>query len=264
MLFVNFIILAIAVILIVLAGVINPMFLIGGIPLILLSFIFWFGFLVIAPNQAYVLFLCSKYKGTLKFSGYYWVNPFLYCKYVSLRINNLESQILTVNDKRGNPIEIGVIIVWRLINTAKAFLEVQSYMDYIRVQSEAAIRHTANSFSYDMGDKENETTFLNSPEIINEGLKKELQEKLDFAGVLVEEARISHLAYSKVVAENMLRRQIADAVIAARKKIVFGSISMIEETLNELKKRNIVNLSEEKKSRLAGNLLNILCSGHNE
>lgn len=178
---------------------------------------------------------------------------------ISMRARNLNGEKLKVNDKRGNPIEIAAVVVWRVQDTAQALFDVENFNEYVRIQSESAVRHLASSYAYDHGD-EDEFTLRGSVEEVSLGLQKELQERLKKAGVFVEEARLTHLAYAPEIANAMLRRQQAEAIIAARQKIVHGAVSMVEMALQELFERNVVHLDEERKAAMVSNLLVVLCS----
>jgi len=233
--------------------------------LLLLLFIFIsFGYFVLQPNEAKVLILFGKYKGTVRQDGFYWTNP-LKLAYprsfytISLRIRNFEVEKLKVNDKRGNPIEIGAVVVWRVQNTAQALFDVDRYEQFVKIQSDAALRHLASRYPYDHGEDESEIALRSDIDEVSAQLKKELQERLDKAGVLVEEARLTHLAYAPEIASAMLRRQQAEAVIAARKMIVKGAVSMVEMALENLLEKKVVELDEERKAAMVSNLLVVLC-----
>ena len=221
------------------------------------------GFLPIQPNEARVLVLVGEYQGTARESGFYWGNPF-YSKVppqryrISLRVRNMNSEKLKVNDKRGNPIEIAAVIVWRVHDTAQVIFDVDNYENYVRIQSESAVRHLASAYAYDHGE-DNEVTLLSGIDEVSEALRKELQDRLSKAGVVVEEARLTHLAYAPEIAQAMLRRQQAEAVIAARQKIVHGAVSMVEMALRELAEKQVVNLDDERKAAMVSNLMVVLC-----
>ncbi|MFO1475709.1 MAG: SPFH domain-containing protein [Verrucomicrobiota bacterium] len=217
------------------------------------------GFFALQPNEARVLILFGAYKGTVRDSGFHWANPF-YARTgrVSLRAHNFNSDKLKVNDKQGNPVEIAAVVVWRVADTAQALFDVADYQSYVRVQSESAIRHLANSYAYDHGE-EHELTLRSGAEEIANAMKAQLQDRLIKAGVAVDEARITHLAYAPEIAQAMLRRQQAEAVIAARQKIVQGAVSMVEMALRELSERSVVKLDEERKAAMVSNLLVVLC-----
>jgi regulator of protease activity HflC (stomatin/prohibitin superfamily) len=230
--------------------------------LILLSAILvTIGFLVLPPNEAGVLVLFGKYVGTVKANGFWWVNPFTSKKKISLRARNLNGPKLKVNDRSGNPIEIAAVVVWKVQDTFEAMFEVDDYMGYVDTQSESAIRHLASSYPYDSWeDEEIElVTLRGSRDEVSDALQKELQERLGKAGVVVLEARLSHLAYAPEVAEAMLKRQQASAIVAARKKIVDGAVGMVEMALAQLSAKNVVELDEDRKAAMVSNLLVVLC-----
>jgi len=216
------------------------------------------GFVTLLPNEACLLTLFGSYAGTARESGFWWTNPFMMKRKISLRSRNLEGGKLKVNDKQGNPIEIAAVVVWRIADTAQACFDVESFEDYVRVQSESAVRHLANSYAYDHGE-EHETTLRSGVDEVSHALCRELQERLAKAGVHVEEARLTHLAYAPEIAQAMLRRQQAEAVIAARQKIVHGAVSMVQMALQDLSDRNVVHLDEERKAAMVSNLLVVLC-----
>ena len=230
-----------------------------GLGLKSLAVILLLGHFTLQPNEARVLILFGAYRGTVRKSGFHWANP-LYSRRtkISLRAHNFNSDKLKVNDKRGNPIEIAAVVVWRVNDTAQALFDVVDYEKYVTIQSESAIRHLASSYAYDHGE-ENEVTLRSGADEVAVTLKKELQERLAKAGVLVEEARITHLAYAPEIAQAMLRRQQADAVIAARQKIVHGAVSMVDMALRELSEKAVVQLDEERKAAMISNLLVVLC-----
>ncbi len=217
------------------------------------------GFFTLEPNEASVLTLFGKYTGTVREQGFWWVNPLNSKAKISLRARNFDSERLKVNDKNGNPIEISAVVVWRVEDTAQASFEVDDFVEYIQVQSESAIRHLATSYPYDL--TEGETASLRSSiEEVSEALGNEIRERVGAAGVSVSEARINHLAYAPEIAQVMLQRQQADAIIAARQKIVDGAVGMVEMALERLKDQNVVDLDEERKAAMASNLLTVLCS----
>jgi regulator of protease activity HflC (stomatin/prohibitin superfamily) len=218
------------------------------------------GLVIVNPNESKVLTLFGKYVGTVKQDGFFWVNPFTVKKKVSLRAFNLNGQQLKVNDKVGNPIEIAAVIVWQITETAKAVFAVENYLQYVNIQSEAAVRHLANSFPYDNIEDENATiTLRGGAEQVSVLLEKELNERLDRAGITVLEARISHLAYAPEIAHTMLQRQQASAIISARRLIVEGAVGMVEMALARLSEKKIVELDEERKAAMVSNLLVVLC-----
>ncbi|MBK7104906.1 MAG: SPFH domain-containing protein [Ignavibacteriae bacterium] len=230
-----------------------------GIFLFLLSFLLYFGFFTVEPNEAIVLILFGKYVGTEKTVGFRWANPFYTKKKISLRVRNFDSEKLKVNDQKGNPIEISAVVVWKVDDTAEAVFEVDDYLNYVHVQSESAIRHLATSYPYDNSEG-NELSLRSSIDIVSEHLQKEIHERVSAAGVTVLEARINHLAYSPEIAQAMLQRQQAEAIIAARQKIVEGAVSMVEMALERLKKQNVIELDEERKANMVSNLMVVLCS----
>jgi len=218
------------------------------------------GLIIVNPNESKVLTLFGKYVGTVKQDGFFWVNPFTVKKNVSLKAFNLNGQQLKVNDKVGNPIEIAAVIVWQIKDTASAVFAVENYLQYVNIQSEAAVRHLANSFPYDNFEDETATiTLRGGSEQVGLLLEKELNERLDRAGIEVLEARISHLAYAPEIAHTMLQRQQASAIISARKLIVEGAVGMVEMALQKLSEKNIVELDEERKAAMVSNLLVVLC-----
>jgi regulator of protease activity HflC (stomatin/prohibitin superfamily) len=236
----------------------NLYLLFGGIMVIALGSFMCYGFITLQPNEARVIILFGAYKGTVRTSGFLWTNPLNTKRRISLRSRNLNGQKLKVNDKRGNPIEIATVIVWRVEDTAQACFDVENYENYVTIQSESALRHLASSYAYDHGN-ENEQTLQASVDEISVALQKELQERASKAGVLIEEARLSHLAYAPEIAQVMLRRQQAEAIIDARQKIVHGAVTMVQMALQELAEKGIVQLDEERKATMVGNLLVVLC-----
>lgn len=230
----------------------------GGLLTGITAIIFCSGFFTLQPNQARVLTLFGDYRGSVKKDGFHWTNPFMKKLPVSLRLRNLEGERLKVNDKRGNPIEIAAVVVWRVQETAQATFDVDSFENFVKVQSESAVRHLANSYAYDHGE-ENEITLRSGMDEVSAALRQELQDRLAKAGVEVEEARITHLAYAPEIAQTMLRRQQAEAVIAARKMIVHGAVSMVDMALRELAEKNVVTLDDERKAAMVSNLLVVLC-----
>ena len=221
------------------------------------------GLYTLQPNEAAILQLFGDYRGTSRVPGLRGTNPFYSRKKLSLRARNLNGERLKVNDKRGNPIEIAAVVVWKVDDTAKAAFDVDDYETFVKVQSEAAVRHLASSFAYD----EDETTgaptgptLLGSADVVAKALVRELQARLDQAGVVVEEARLTHLAYAPEIAQVMLRRQQAEAIIAARQKIVHGAVSMVEMALAELSAKRVVDLDDERKAAMVQNLMTVLCA----
>lgn len=237
-----------------------PYLLFGMIPLLIFAFCAT-GFFIVNPNESVVLVLFGDYQGTIKENGFYWANPFYSKKKISLRARNLNSELIKVNDKLGNPIMIGVVLVWRVTDTFKAAFEVDFYEKFVDIQSEAAVRNLAGRYPYDaFDDDEAEVSLRSGGEVVNEVLEAELVERLSMAGIEVIEARISHLAYSSEIASAMLQRQQATAIVAARLKIVEGAVSMVELALAELSEKEIVDLDEEKKAAMVSNLMVVLCS----
>lgn len=219
------------------------------------------GLFFITPNNSRVLILFGNYKGTVKEHGFYWVNPFFMKKPISLRAHNFDSERVKVNDKVGNPILIGVILVWRVKDTFKASFEVDNFTEFVRIQSDAAVRKLAGRYPYDnFEDDEAEITLRSGLDEVNETLELELTERLAIAGIEVIEARIGYLAYASEIASAMLQRQQASAIVAARHKIVEGAVSMVEMALDQLNEKQIVELDEEKKAAMVSNLMVVLCS----
>jgi len=263
----------------------------GAALMVALGIFSCFGFFTLEPNEARVLILFGAYKGTARTNGFHWANP-LYARNrgavpgstavaktvkvgplsmsdgrltqpklktkLSLRVHNFNSQTLKVNDKRGNPVEIAAVVVWRVEDTAQAVFDVEDYESYVQVQSETSIRSIASLYAYDHGE-EHELTLRGGGDEVAHALKKELEVRLSKAGVVVEEARLTHLAYAPEIAPAMLRRQQAEAVIAAREKIVLGAVSMVEMALSELARKDVVKLDEERKAAMVSNLLVVLC-----
>lgn len=221
--------------------------------------ILWLGFFMVHPNEARVLQLFGAYVGTAREPGLRWANPFYTKKAVSVRIRNFESGKLKVNDSRGSPIEIAAVVVWRVIDTAEAIFEVDDYEQFVTIQSESALRNLTTTYPYEPHEDDG-IALRSHPAEIAQALREEIQDRLEEAGVDVIEARISHLAYAPEIAHAMLRRQQASAVIAARRQIVAGAIGMVKMALDELGSERIVELDEERKAAMAGNLLTVLCS----
>ncbi|MFM7396743.1 MAG: SPFH domain-containing protein [Gammaproteobacteria bacterium] len=250
-----------------------------GVVLIVLFFVSFAGFFTLEPNEARVLVLFGDYKGTVRKDGFHFGNPF-YSNgksmhvtgkdgalvtlkkssrmKISLRSRNLNGDRLKVNDKKGNPIEIAAVVVWRVQDTAQAMFDVDDYEEYVRIQSESAVRHLGSQYAYDHGE-EHEITLRSGTDEVSEALQAELQTRLSRAGVVVEEARLTHLAYAPEVAQAMLRRQQAEAVLAARQKIVQGAVSMVEMALTDLARRGVVELDAERKAAMVSNLMVVLC-----
>lgn len=235
----------------------SPWFIIVFVLAIFLSI----GFFFVYPNGSRVMTLFGEYKGTVKEHGFYWVNPFYVRKGISLRARNFDSERLKVNDKLGNPINISVILVWRVKDTYRAAFEVDIFENFVRVQTDAAVRKLANMYAYDnFDDNESDVTLRSGMEEVNVNMEREVSERLHIAGIEVLEARIGYLAYAQEIASAMLRRQQATAIVAARMKIVEGAVWMVEEAINQLSKREIVHLDEDKKAAMVSNLLTVLCA----
>ncbi|MGB0973436.1 MAG: SPFH domain-containing protein [Flavobacteriaceae bacterium] len=237
----------------------NPLFI---ITIVLPVFIIIPGFVLVQPNNSRVLLLFGKYIGTVKKNGLYWANPFYTKKKISLRASNFDSERLKVNDKLGNPIMISTILVWKVENTYKAAFDVDNFENFVRVQTDAAVRKLASMYPYDNfadeGHKE-DITLRSSVNEVSDALEKEIEERLSIAGIQVLEARIGYLAYAQEIANAMLKRQQATAIVAARHKIVQGAVSMVEMALEELGKKEIVDLDEDRKAAMVSNLMVILC-----
>jgi len=237
----------------------NPLYI---IPIVLAVFIVLPGFVLVQPNNSRVLLLFGKYIGTIKKNGLYWANPFYSKKKISLRASNFDSERLKVNDKLGNPIMISTILVWKVENTYKAAFDVDNFENFVRVQTDAAVRKLASMYPYDnFADEghQEDITLRSSVNEVSDALEKEIDERLSIAGIKVLEARIGYLAYAQEIASAMLKRQQATAIVAARHKIVQGAVSMVEMALEELGKKQIVDLDEERKAAMVSNLMVILC-----
>ncbi|HEY5029956.1 MAG TPA: SPFH domain-containing protein, partial [Candidatus Angelobacter sp.] len=248
------------------------------------------GLFTLQPNQARVLVLFGAYKGTVRISGFHWGNPFysrgpqagntlqariaaakgiatapaseqktMGMNKISLRARTLNGDKLKVNDKRGNPIEIAAVVVWRVEDTAQAMFDVDNYQNYVPIQSESALRHLASLYAYDHSEEDTEITLRSNVDEVSKSLRDELQERLSKAGVVVDEARLTHLAYAPEIAQAMLRRQQAEAVIAARTKIVQGAVSMVDMALKELAEKHVVTLDDERRAAMVSNLMVVLC-----
>jgi len=237
----------------------SPWIVAGAVLLLVIDGACWFGLTVVPPNTARVVLLFGNYKGSLKSPGFWWVNPLTNRRHVSLKVRNFESGKLKVNDHIGNPIEIAAIVVWRVVETAEAVFRVDDYEHFVHVQTESAVRNLATTFPYD-AHQEGELSLRGSAAEVSQRLKQEIQERLSEAGVEVIEARISHLAYAPEIANAMLRRQQATAIIAARQKIVEGAVGMVEMALELLSAKGVVQLDEERKATMVSNLLVVLCS----
>ncbi len=232
---------------------------VGAVFLFILSVVTSIGFFILQPNEAGVLLLFGEYKGSVKLNGFWWVNPLIIKKKISLRLRNLNMQRLKVNDHAGNPIEIAAVVIWMVQDTFAATFEVDDYVDYVSTQSETALRHLASSFPYDSWEEHTMVSLRGNIDEVSQALVKELQERLSKAGVTVLEARLSHLAYSPEIAEAMLKRQQASAIVAARTKIVDGAVGMVQMALERLSAEHVVELDEERKASMVSNLLVVLC-----
>jgi regulator of protease activity HflC (stomatin/prohibitin superfamily) len=246
-----------------------------GIILFIINCLFWGGFMQIEPNEARVLVFFGKYRGTVKEDGFFWVNPFYAKKNLTLRARNLDAEPIKVNDKKGNPVMIGQVLVWRVVDTYKSTFDIfsienrgdtvtskmQSYERFVRVQSDAALRYVAGMYAYDNMESEDEKLTLRSGgEEINEILEKQLNERLSIAGIEVMEARVNYLAYAPEIAAVMLRRQQADAIISAREKIVDGAVGMVKMAIEKLSEQGVIDLDDDKKAAMVSNLMVVLCS----
>ena len=231
----------------------------GSATLFLVLMVCLAGLFRVNPNEAQVLQLFGRYVGTVKTPGLRWTNPFYSKSAVSLRVRNFETSKLKVNDNHGNPIEIAAVVVWKVVDTAEAMFEVDDYVHYVHVQSEAAVRNLATSYPYD-AHTDDEVSLVGNLQEVSDRLRAENQDRLEKAGIDIIESRISHLAYAPEIAQAMLRRQQAGAIIAARRQIVEGAVGMVEHALDELAKKNVVQLDEERKAAMVSNLLVVLCS----
>ena len=253
----------------------NPgLFLFSEIVLLTLLFFSLIGFVMIEPNEARVMIFFGKYKGTLKQNGFFWVNPFYVKKKLVIRARNLDIEPIKVNDKKGNPVMIGLILVWRIKDTYKVMFDIDnktdaqskmnermnSYQQFVAIQSDAALRNIAGQFAYDNNEIDDDITLRSGGEEVNDRLEMELNKRLFLAGIEVVEARINYLAYAPEIAAVMLRRQQASAIIAAREKIVEGAVSMVKMALDKLSTEEIVELDDDKKAAMVSNLLVVLCA----
>jgi regulator of protease activity HflC (stomatin/prohibitin superfamily) len=242
-----------------LPGLLMVIVALATIPLFGLGMLLLKGLVMIEPNESKAVVLFGKYKGTIRHTGFHWINPFSACRHVSLRARNFDSTKLKVNDKRGNPIEIGAVVVWRVKDTAQALFDVDHYESYVALQTESAIRGTAAKHAYDSAI-EGEVSLRGDSDEVNAELMAQLAARLDHAGVEVLEVRISHLAYAPEIAGVMLRRQQAEAIIDARSRIVEGAVGMVKLALDDLDKQKVVALDDKQKAALVSNLLVVLCS----
>jgi regulator of protease activity HflC (stomatin/prohibitin superfamily) len=227
---------------------------------LIISLLLMPGFFFVNPNSSIVLVLFGEYKGSVKFNGFYWVNPFFSKKSFSLRARNFDSDKIKVNDKVGNPIQIGVILVWQVKDTFKSAFEVDNYEAFVKLQTDSAVRRLAGLYAYDNFDADAEVTLRSGHDEVNHALEENLRNRLEMAGIHVIEARIGHLAYAPEIAGAMLRRQQATAVVSARFKIVEGAVSMVQMALDHLSEKQIVELDEERKAAMVSNLMVVLCS----
>lgn len=235
----------------------NPFF----IPIVLIGAAMLPGFFFVNPNGSRVLVLFGKYMGTVKQNGFFWANPFYLRKSISLRARNFDSERVKVNDKIGNPILISVILVWRVKDTFAAAFEVDQYENFVRVQTDAAVRKLAGSYPYDnFDDEQAEITLRSGLDEVNHHLEQELEDRLAMAGIEIQEARIGYLAYAEEIANAMLRRQQATAIVAARHKIVEGAVSMVEMALDQISQKKLIELDDEKKAAMVSNLMVVLCA----
>ena len=259
--FITLLLLILSVILFIKGVVGNPNILLIGIGIF--GFVLWIilmpGFFTLQPNEAAALIFMGEYKGTVRVSGWHWQNPFYSKQKISLRSRNLNGEKLKVNDEMGNPIEIAAVVVWHVENTFEALFNVENYISYVKIQSESAIRHLAGLYPYDITDGEHQLSLRGSADEVSEALRKELQERLGKAGVVIDEARLSHLAYAPEIAAAMLQRQQASAIIAARQKIVEGAVGMVQMAINKLSENKVVVLDDEKKAQMVCNLMVVLC-----
>lgn len=235
----------------------------GWLALELIPLIMLIGLFIVNPNESMVLVLFGKYQGTVRTDGFFWVNPFNKRRKISLRAHNFDNEPIKVNDKLGNPIMIGAVVVWRVKDTYKAAFDVNDYLEFVGIQSEAALRRMAGHYPYDEfhdEGEEGEISLRSGGKEVNDELEQALDRRLAIAGIEVLEARISHLAYANEIAGAMLQRQQATAIVAARRKIVEGAVGMVEMALDELSKKDIVHLDDEKKAAMVSNLMVVLCS----
>jgi len=254
-----FLLVELVVLVLIIFGFIRGM-IIPAVVLVPLFILMTLGFTVVNPNQSCVMVLFGAYKGTIKSNGFYWVNPFFVRKKISLRARNFDSETIKVNDKLGNPIMIGLVLVWKVDDTYKASFGVDEYEHFVVVQSEAALRKLAGLYPYDnIEDESAKVTLRDGTEEVNDELEREIVERLDIAGIHVIEARINHIAYAQEIAQAMLKRQQATAIVAARYKIVEGAVSMVEMALEQLSQKKIVDLDDDKKATMVSNLMVVLC-----
>jgi regulator of protease activity HflC (stomatin/prohibitin superfamily) len=237
--------------------------LVSGLILFALGLLILIGLFVVQPNEARVLTLFGRYAGSVRSDGLWWVNPFTSKKKISLRVRNFQSEKMKVNDFNGNPIEIAAVIVWRVVDSAKALFDVENYETFVTIQAETAIRNISTKYPYETHDGDPAHSLRSHPDEVGDALKHELHSRLEIAGLEVMETRLSHLAYAAEIAQAMLRRQQAEAVIAARQKIVDGAVGMVEIALKRLQSEGVVNLDEERKAAMVNNLMVALVSESN-
>ncbi|MEE4216249.1 MAG: SPFH domain-containing protein [Xanthomonadales bacterium] len=240
----------------------SVLYIILNIVALVVMLILFMGFFMVHPNQAKVLQLFGTYVGSVRATGLRWANPFYSKEAVSLRVRNFESGQMKVNDSSGNPVDIAAVVVWKVVDSAEAVFEVDDYESFVQIQSEAALRNMTTSYPYEAHGGE-EIALRSHPQVIAEKLREEVQDRLDRAGVEVIEARISHLAYAQEIASAMLKRQQAQAIVAARRQIVDGAVGMVKMALTELKEQGVVDLDEERKASMVSNLLVVLCGVEN-
>ena len=241
-------------------SILSPMLGVVTVPIGVIWFVCLFGFYTLQPNEAAVLVLFGKYVGTDKTSGFRWANPFYRKIKVSMRARNLNMEPIKVNDLRGNPVEIAAVVVWRVQDTAQAVFDVDDFVHYVEVQSESALRHLAMAYPYDEYEDSDALSLRGSTDEISDALRKEIQDRVAQAGVDVMEAKLSHLAYAQEIAGAMLQRQQAEAIVAARTRIVDGAVGMVDMALDHLKQKGTVTLDEKQKADMVGNLLVVLCA----
>lgn len=258
MLVVLIIALLIAIFLVATPG--GPVKIAGGGLLLALTLFLCKGLFTLEPNQAAVMIFFGNYAGTVDISGFFWVNPFYSRTKVSLRINNWNTPVLKVNDERGNPVEIAAVIAWRVQDTARAVFDVESAMHYLQIQSESAVRQVASSHAYDDSEGEHRKSLRTDLEAIAELLRESIQQHVEVAGIVIEEAKIAHLAYAPEIASAMLRRQQAEAVVMARQKLVDGAVGMVEVALKNLEDKKIVSLTPDQRAVLVTNMMTVLLS----
>jgi regulator of protease activity HflC (stomatin/prohibitin superfamily) len=233
----------------------------AGVVAFISTFVVSTGFFTLQPNSAAVLLMFGEYRGTVRETGFFWANPFMKKERISLRTRNFNTEKLKVNDLRGSPIEIAAVVVWHVVDTTKAVFDVENYTTFVNIQSETAIRHLASEYPYD-STNDQDRSLRGSMDEVSKALAAELQERLEKAGIAIEDARLSHLAYAPEIAGAMLRRQQAEAVVAARMKIVEGAVGMVEAALDHMQKSKSIVLDDERKAAMVSNLMVVLCGDH--